>query len=94
MKELVLNAREWKTTADIYDALFRAIEAPSWHGRNFNALRDSIAGGDVNRVELPYRIVIDGFDHMGESARHMANDLISLLRELKEEGHSVDVVVR
>jgi RNAse (barnase) inhibitor barstar len=51
MRELVLNG------ADVYDAFFRAVGAPEWYGRNLDALADSIRGGSINQVEVPYRLV-------------------------------------
>jgi RNAse (barnase) inhibitor barstar len=58
MRELILNGAEWKTRDDVYDSFFRLVGAPEWHGRNFDALRDSIATGSINAVEVPYRLVI------------------------------------
>jgi RNAse (barnase) inhibitor barstar len=40
-----LDAKEWKTVHDFYDALLAALGAPEWHGDNVNALNDSIIGG-------------------------------------------------
>src|ERR1044071_7580655 len=54
MKQLELDGTNWKTRDDFYDAFFKAVGAPSWHGRNFNALRDSIITGEINEVELVY----------------------------------------
>jgi RNAse (barnase) inhibitor barstar len=58
MRELVLDAREWTTQDDVYDSFFRAVGAPDWHGRNLDALNDSIAGRQINAIEVPYLIVI------------------------------------
>ena len=48
MPTLLLDGARWKTADDFYNAFLEAVGAPPWHGRNFNALRDSIAGGDIN----------------------------------------------
>jgi RNAse (barnase) inhibitor barstar len=53
MVELVLDGSEWKTKDDVYNAFFRAVGAPEWHGRNLDALADSISGGSINQVEVP-----------------------------------------
>jgi RNAse (barnase) inhibitor barstar len=58
MTELILDGSTWTNNDDVYDAFFRAVGAPSWHGRNFNALNDSIATGSINKVEVPYTLVI------------------------------------
>jgi RNAse (barnase) inhibitor barstar len=91
MKELILNGADWRTRDDVYDSFFRAVGAPVWHGRNFNALRDSIATGSINTVEVPYRLVIQNYDKIAPSARQMANDFVDLIRELAAEGCPVDV---
>ena len=54
MKDIILDSARWSTKDDVYDAFFRAVGAPEWHGRNFDALRDSIARGLINQVECPY----------------------------------------
>ena len=58
MRDLNLDASTWKNADDFYSAFFKAVGAPEWHGRNFNALDDSIAHGRINEIEVPYRIVI------------------------------------
>ncbi len=46
---------------DFYDAFFAAVGAPIWHGRNRDALNDSISTGGINEVEIPYRLeVVNG----------------------------------
>jgi RNAse (barnase) inhibitor barstar len=91
MTELTLNGAEWKTRDDVYDSFFRAVGAPDWHGRNFNALRDSIATGSINTVEVPYRLVIQNYDKIAPSARQMADDFVDLIRELAAEGCPVEI---
>jgi RNAse (barnase) inhibitor barstar len=91
MKDLLLDGARWKNSDDVYDSFFRAVGAPSWHGRNFNALRDSIATGQINRIELPYCVVIQNYDLIGAGSRGMATDFVDLLRELRAEGREVDV---
>jgi len=72
---LILDAANWKNPDDVYDSFFAAVGAPSWHGRNFDALRDSIAGGDINQIEVPYRLVFQNLDQVGNGARRMAGVL-------------------
>jgi RNAse (barnase) inhibitor barstar len=91
--ELLLDAADWQTRDDVYNAFFRAVGAPSWHGRNFDALRDSIRGGQINEIEVPYRVVIKNSSLIGEEASRMMRDFIDLIRELAAEGCPVDVRV-
>jgi RNAse (barnase) inhibitor barstar len=93
MKEVVLDATRWSTKDDIYDAFFRAVGAPEWHGRNLDALRDSIAGGSINQLEVPYRLVVRNYNRIAGDAKRMADDFIDLIHELGAEGCSVQIRV-
>lgn len=94
MRELVLDGSDWRTYDDVYSAFFAVVGAPSWHGRNFNALNDSIANGDINSIELPYRIVIKSFDLIDGEAKQMAVHFIDLILEISERGHQVEIQLR
>ena len=47
MRELILDGSTWQTYDDVYNAFFKVVGAPEWHGRNFDALIDSIEKGDI-----------------------------------------------
>jgi RNAse (barnase) inhibitor barstar len=94
MRNLELDGTNWKITDDFYDAFFRAVGAPDWHGRNFDALRDSIVNGEINQTELPYAIHISGLDKMPPHVRKLVEDFCSLIKEFRAEGHNVDAVCR
>jgi RNAse (barnase) inhibitor barstar len=93
MKELILDGAKWITRDDVYDSFFAAVGAPSWHGRNLDALNDSIAGRQINRIEVPYKLVLRNFDLIGPGALKVANDFIDLIHELAEGGTPVEIVV-
>jgi RNAse (barnase) inhibitor barstar len=91
MKEITLNGADWKTKDDFYDAFFAAVGAPSWHGRNFNALSDSITTGNINEVELPYFIHVFGLDKMPGDVKRLVEDFCGLIKEFRSEGYEVDI---
>jgi RNAse (barnase) inhibitor barstar len=91
VKELVLNGAEWVGRDDVYESFFRAVGAPSWHGRNLNALIDSIETGQINAIEVPYRVVIQNYSRIGPDAGKMASDFVDLLREMAARGCPVEV---
>jgi hypothetical protein len=88
---LPLNGVSWRTRDDFYDALFVVLGAPIWHGRNFNALRDSIGTGGINTMEPPYYFVITGRPEMGAESQKAVTDFCELIRELKDAGCAVEV---
>ena len=93
MREIVLDARGWTKPADLYDAFFQAVGAPQWHGRNFNALRDSISGGRINQIEVPYCIRVKNFSAMSEEVKDLATDFVSLIKELRDADCPVNILV-
>jgi len=86
-------ASGWRTSDDFYDSFFRAVGAPSWHGRNFDALRDSIGAGEINQIEVPYRIVIRGLSCASTDARTVAMDFEHLVQRLAQDGCPVEIVL-
>ena len=93
MKELVLNGAGWATKDDVYNAFFRAVGAPDWHGRNLDALADSISGGSINQVEVPYRLVIKNYDKVAPAAKPMTDSFVTLVQELAAAGCPVEIAV-
>jgi RNAse (barnase) inhibitor barstar len=93
MRELILDANGWRNKDDVYDAFFRAVRAPEWHGRNFNALRDSIKGGLINEIEVPYRIHVVNAVNIGRETKQMLDDFRDLIQELAAEGCEVEIEI-
>src|SRR5215831_15139269 len=94
MRELILNGANWTTIDDVYDAFFHVVGAPEWHGRNLNALADSIAGGQINHVEVPYSLVIMNYNRISTAAaKEMTDNFVSLVRELAGKGCPVEIRV-
>ncbi|HVA17742.1 MAG TPA: barstar family protein [Candidatus Dormibacteraeota bacterium] len=93
MREVVIDGRNWNSVDNVYDAFFEAVGAPSWHGRNFNALRDGIATGRINKIEVPYLIRIKNYDSVGTEAKTMAAGFVQLIKDLRKSGCPVDIEI-
>ena len=91
MREIVIDGEKCAAADDICNAFLRAVGAPSWHGHNFNALRDSISVGRINEIEVPYLIRIRNYSLIGPEAQSMARDFVELIKGLRESGCPVDV---
>ena len=91
MKELVMDAASWKTRDDLFLSFFKAVDAPPWHGRNFDALRDSVGAGHINRIEVPYRLVLKNYARVHPAVRADAEHFIDVIRELAAEGIPVEI---
>ena len=90
-KEIVLEGARWRSKDDFYDAFFLAVGSPTSHGRSLDALADSVCGGQINDVDIPYTLVIRGYDRMQEAARRYVDRVCRILLELRAEGCDIDV---
>jgi RNAse (barnase) inhibitor barstar len=93
MRELILDGANWKIKDDVYDGFLRAVGAPTWHGRNLDALADGISGGSINQVEVGYRVIIKNYDKIASLAKQMADSFVDLIQDLAGEGYPIEVCV-
>ncbi|MCX4030517.1 barstar family protein [Endozoicomonas sp. SM1973] len=54
--EITVDWKQIQSEGDFYDIFLPQIQAPEWHGRNLNALIDSLVAGDINLIEPHYTI--------------------------------------
>jgi len=94
MQDVVLDCEGWQTCDDFYDAFFAAVGAPSWHGRNFDALNDSICTGSINQVEIPYRIVVKNSSKAAAEAQQILKDFEKLIVQRASEGCRVSILIQ
>ncbi len=55
---IVIDGHDWETELDLIEAIIKGVDGPFWHGRNYNALYDSLVIGSVNGIDPPYDFVI------------------------------------
>jgi hypothetical protein len=82
MRIIELDAANWRTVLDFYDALLGALEAPEWHGHSIGALIDSMVYGGINEVDPPYSIRVL---HFGQLAGDIREEIEVLQRCLAEQ---------
>jgi RNAse (barnase) inhibitor barstar len=81
--EIRLDGAAWRTNDDFYEAYLTAIGAPAWHGRNLDAVWDSLMNGDINGRNPPFRFCITGLAHMGPEARSLIARFAELIAEAR-----------
>ncbi len=91
VRELVMNAVAWTSRDDMYSSFFEAVGAPPWHGKNLDALWDSFRGGQINKIEVPYRLVFKNYGALSASLKNDAERFIGVIREAAEDGVPVDI---
>lgn len=45
-----MDASKWRTGHDLYDTILPTLGAPGWHGKNDNALSESMVWGEINAM--------------------------------------------
>ena len=85
MRVIELDAVRWRRALDFYEDLLEALGAPNWHGRNLNALYDSIVWGGINGIEPPYSVRIRNLSQAGADARQEIDVFLAHLPEHEAE---------
>ena len=85
MTTLSLDASRWRTREDVWVALLAALRAPGWHGRNLDALDETLRAADVNGVNPPLAVEVTGSAAGAEAQVEVAR-LASLFRDLSAGG--------
>jgi RNAse (barnase) inhibitor barstar len=81
MKQIELDGSGWQEPNDFYDALLPQLGAPAWHGRNLDALQDSIFVGDINTVEPPIHISVAAIDTLPQTMREFLERVQAVFSE-------------
>ena len=93
MREIRLDASKWKTSDDFYHDLLAALGAPAWHGRNLDALNDSISSDEINEVHLPFRFLLVGTDTVPRELRCFLKRFAELVADLpRHRGADVSLI--
>ncbi len=90
--ELVIDWAQIKDKDSLYDTLFEQLNSPSWHGRNLNALRDSVIVGDINGVEPPYKVLIRNENEIVESLVELAEGVKEVFVDASRENEEIEIV--
>lgn len=94
IREIVLDAANWKNSDDVYDAFFEAVGACSVLARaKFQRVEGQYRGWRYQSDRSSVQACTSKFRSGRTRARTMAGDVIDLIRELAENGTPVEVVL-
>jgi RNAse (barnase) inhibitor barstar len=86
MRIIELDGTNWASGLDFYEALLSALGAHKGHGRNINALLDSMIWTDkVNTLVPPYEIVVTNVAHLPQDALREIELLKTFLKRARED---------
>jgi len=93
MRTITLDGARWRSQADFYNALLDVIGDPGWHGRNLDALEETLRIGHVHTINPPFAIHISGAAVMAEEVRAYLDRFLALATDLRADGIVVDVTL-
>lgn len=79
--EILLDWKKIEKEEDFYNMFLPQVKAPEWHGRNLDALADSVVTGGINSIEPPYTIHCI---NSSNTPKHMAEFQLKVLAIFNE----------
>ena len=77
---------------DFYDCFLPQVKAPEWHGRNLNALSDSLVVGDINGLEPPFCVINANSKDLSGEAEAVFSAVADIYAEANAEGRQIRVL--
>ncbi len=90
--EIIIDWVKVKSEDDFYDIFLPQVQAPEWHGRNLDALTDSVVKGNVNSIEPPYIIHNVNTGSISESIAEFQLKVLNTFNEGVVENRGIKVV--
>ncbi|MDP2596565.1 barstar family protein [Alteromonas stellipolaris] len=85
---------DWKTIdtyEHFFDAFLPQVKAPDWHGKNLDALSDSLITGGINQVEPPFCVIYTNIENMSVTAKNVYDAVGLIFDEANEIGKKIRV---
>lgn len=88
---------DWKTISspeEFYSLFLPQVDAPEWHGRNLNALNDSMVTGDINGLNPPYRITNVNVSNAPESISEFQRSVLDIFMNSAIEYAGSEITIK
>lgn len=89
--KIFIDWKEVTTEGDFYNSMLSQLEAPDWHGRNLDALADSLINGDINGIEPPFCIINLNVSAISEQMQGFSDKVAKIYVEANEQGRKIRV---
>jgi RNAse (barnase) inhibitor barstar len=89
--EIFLDWGKIKSYEEFYEEFLPQVRAPKWHGRNLDALADSIITGGINEIEPPFCVINKNVGNMKTNAKHVYDAVSKIFKEANEIGNKIRV---
>lgn len=83
--DILINWEGIKTEEEFYSDFLPKLDAPKWHGRNLDALADSLITASINGIEPPYTILSVNTDSNLGGLKEFQMRVLEILAEAAAE---------
>jgi RNAse (barnase) inhibitor barstar len=94
MMVICLDSTHWQIPDDFYSALLPELGAPSWHGKNLDALDESLGADDINEVKPPFAVEINGTSQLSPPMREFLAEVVHVFNDAQERGRHIPITLR
>lgn len=91
---IIIDWKDVDSKGAFYEMFLPQVNAPEWHGRNLNALNDSLVTGDINGIEPPYCIVCKNTSELAEELVEFQRKVLAIFSDAVIEHEGVEVELR
>ena len=90
---VLLDWSEISSEEKFYDVFLPQVKAPEWHGRNLDALNDSLVTGDINQINPPYEITNCNVSRVPEDNCDFMRKVLKIFQESAIEHSGSKMVI-
>ena len=91
MSAVVVDWSQINSRAAFFELALPQLGAPEWHGKNLDALSDSVIGDDLNELKSPYTVQFRNADKITDDLLEFSRQVSDIFAQASEE-HAVVVV--
>ncbi|HWU19259.1 MAG TPA: barstar family protein [Devosia sp.] len=92
-RQVVLDGASWQSRDDVYRAIATAIGAPSYFGRNLDALWDILQTPEDGARKPSYELQVRGTTFASAEARQTIADIAAVFAEARASSQDVDFTI-
>jgi RNAse (barnase) inhibitor barstar len=85
VRDIASNLAGCTTPNDVFERILDVLDAPDWHGRNLDALWDSVPSNEINGVRAPYRLKVAGYVGLGNDLRELVDKIGAMFAEARRD---------
>ena len=93
MREITVDVSACSSTQDFYALLLVGLGAPAWHGKNLDALWDTISSDDINDVRAPFTVRFINVQNAQSELKSLVEKIGEIFVEARMDGVDVACLI-